>query len=110
MRWASPLCCGLASVLCASARAGDEWTRIEQVETVTVRIHWVSPQELRGAARRVGKKPQSAPLAFSVLRKSTRTDAYSCDIYMPSRLVRIYDKPTASLGHELAHCLGFVHK
>jgi hypothetical protein len=66
--------------------------------------------ELVAAARQVGKKPQTSALGFSVLRKNVETGAYSCDVYMPNRPVRVWDKPTTSLGHELAHCLGFVHE
>lgn len=95
--------------LLAPAQASELWTATTEVQAVTVRIHWVSTVELLAAARDVGKKPQTAPMGFSVLRKNVETGAYTCDVYMPNRPVRIWDKPTTSLGHELAHCLGFVH-
>lgn len=94
----------------AGANASERWTVTAEVETVTVRIHWVSPVELLAAARDLGQKPQAAALAFSVLRKNVETGGYTCDVYMPSRPIRTWDKPTTSLGHELAHCLGFVHQ
>jgi len=95
----------------APASASELWSVAAEVQTVTVRIHWVSAVELLDAARGVGRKPQdqNAALAFSVLRKNAETGAYTCDVYMPKRPARVWDKPTASLGHELAHCLGFTH-
>ena len=66
--------------------------------------------ELLAVARELGQKPQTGALAFSVLRENVQTGAYTCDIYIPKRPVRTWDKVTTSLGHELAHCLGFVHQ
>jgi hypothetical protein len=106
--------CGLCVVLCgaANAEATDAvtWKSVAAVETVAVRIHWVSSGELRAAAREVGKRPQTAPKAFSVLRKNAETGVYSCDIYVPKKPERLKDEATATLGHELAHCLGFSHE
>ena len=65
---------------------------------------------LLDAAREVGQKPQTTALAFSVLRKNVETGAYTCDVYLTKRPARVWDKPTTSLGHELAHCLGLVHE
>jgi hypothetical protein len=100
--------------LCGAANAGGidpvMWKSVAAVETVTVRIHWVSTGELRAAAREVGQRPQTAPKAFSILRMSPETGAYSCDIYMPKRPERLKDEATASLGHEISHCLGFAHE
>jgi hypothetical protein len=110
MRRVALLYCGWTLALCASADATELWSVVEQVPTVTIRIHWVSRVELLAVARDVGQKPQSEALAFSVLRKNVETGTYTCDVYMPSRPIRTWDKPTLSLGHELAHCLGFVHE
>ena len=110
MRRVTLFCYGWSLALFAPAKASELWAVVEDVQTVTVRIHWVSPVELLAAARGVGQKPQTTALAFSVLRKNVETGAYTCDVYMPNRPVRVWDKPTTSLGHELAHCLGFVHE
>jgi hypothetical protein len=105
---------GLWLALCGTANAGHTdpgtWKSVAAVETVTVRIHWVSTGELRAAARKVGQRPQTAPKAFSVLRKNPETGVYSCEIYMPKKPERLKDEATASLGHELSHCLGFAHE
>src|SRR5262245_28674909 len=93
-----------------AAHATDLWARAAEVGTVTVHIHWVSVDELRAAARSVGKRPQAEPLGFSVLRKHPETGAYTCDIYMPREPTRVDDRVTNHLGHELAHCLGFSHE
>ena len=110
MRRVALLCYGWFLALCAPATASELWTVIEEVQTVSVRVHWVSRVELLAIARDLGQKPQAEALAFSVLRKNVETGAYTCDLYMPSRPSRTWDKPTLSLGHELAHCLGFVHQ
>jgi hypothetical protein len=96
--------------LASSADAGDVWSSIAPVDAVTVRIHWVSVAELEAAAREVGKRSADRPLGFSVLRKNVATDGYVCDIYLPQRPERVDDRPTVSLGHEMAHCLGFSHE
>src|SRR5262245_16454517 len=105
---------GLSLALCGAANAGDTgvatWKSVAAVESVAVRIHWVSAGELRAEARKVGQRPQSAPKAFSVLRMNPETGAYSCDIYMPKKPERLKDEATASLGHEISHCLGFAHE
>ena len=93
-----------------AAHAADVWARAAEVGTVTVQIHWVSVEELRAAARSVGKGPQAEPMGFSVLRKNVETGAYTCDIYMPREPTRVDDRVTNLLGHELAHCLGFSHE
>jgi hypothetical protein len=100
---------GWSLALLAPANASELWSVVEDVQTVTVRIHWVSTVELRAAARDVGKSARTTPLGFSVLRKNGQTGAYTCDVYTTQRPVRTWDKATTSLGHELAHCLGFVH-
>ena len=110
MRLVALLSCGWSLALLASAEASEVWTATAEVETVAVRIHWVSVPELLDAAREVGQKPQTTALAFSVLRKNVETGAYTCDVYLTKRPARVWDKPTTSLGHELAHCLGFVHE
>ena len=110
MWWQSIACCALWLALCAAGDFGNLWTPLTPVETVNVRIHWVSIAELRTAARNAGETPRTKPLGFSVLRKHPETGAYSCDIYMPKRPARLKDTATGSLGHELAHCLGFVHE
>ena len=93
-----------------AAHAEDVWARAAEVGTVRVQIHWVSADELRAAARTVGKRPQAEPFGFSVLRKNLETGAYACDIYMPRQPTRVDDRVTNPLGHELAHCLGFSHE
>ncbi|HEX5048110.1 MAG TPA: hypothetical protein VFX89_13410 [Gammaproteobacteria bacterium] len=110
MRRAALLCYVWSLPLTAPAGASELWTVVEEVPTVTVRIHWVSRVELLAAARELGQRPQTTALAFSVLRKNVDTGSYTCDVYMPSRPIRTWDKPTTSLGHELAHCLGFTHE
>jgi len=109
MRLFTFLSSGLYLAVLAPADANELWTVTAEVQTVSVRIHWVSSVELLRAAREVGRSPETTALAFSVLRKNVETGAYTCDVYMPKRPTRVWDKPTASLGHELAHCLGFVH-
>jgi hypothetical protein len=96
--------------LARSADAGDAWKSIAPVEAVTVRIHWVSVAEIEAAAREIGKRSVYRPLGFSVLRKNLATDGYVCDIYLPQRPEHVDDRPTVSLGHEMAHCLGFSHQ
>ena len=110
MRRVILLCYGWCLTLLAPADASELWTSVEEVSAVTVRIYWVPRVELLAIARDLGQKPQTTALAFSVLRKNVETGAYTCDVYMPSPPVRTWDKPTLSLGHELAHCLGFVHE
>jgi hypothetical protein len=100
---------GLLLALTATANAADEWQSVAAVGEVTVRIHWVSPAELLAAASKVGRRPDGQPQGFSVLRKSTATGAFFCDIYLPRRPTRLNDEATASLGHEMAHCAGFAH-
>jgi hypothetical protein len=108
--WRLILVCYAGSLaLYAPANASESWTQEEEVQAVTVRMHWVSTAELLAAARDVGRRPQAEALAFSVLRKNIETGTYTCDIYMLKRPDRTWDRPTLSLGHELAHCLGFVH-
>ena len=101
--------CALLWMLSASANAGDEWESVADVSEVTVRVHWGSPTELNAAARSFGRRARGAPQAFSVLRKNTATGEFSCDIYLPRRPARLNDEPTASLGHEMAHCVGLAH-
>jgi hypothetical protein len=103
-------CGGLWLALSVAANAGDVWTTVADVESVTVRIHWVTVAELRAAAAKVGKRPPSEPLGFSVLRKEIHTGAYACDIYMLHRPQRVDDHATVSLGHEISHCLGLSHE
>jgi len=109
--WRSALVwCAVLLALFRSAHAGDVWKSIEPVETVTVRMHWVSVIELEAAARGVGQRSPDRPLGFSVLRQNVTTGGYVCDIYLPKRPTRVDDQGTGSLGHEMAHCLGFSHK
>jgi hypothetical protein len=95
--------------LSAGAKAADDWESVVAVSEVTVRVHWVSPTELSAAARSAGRRTVGPPMAFSVLRQNRVTGAFSCDIYLPRRPTRVNDEPTASLGHEMAHCVGFAH-
>src|SRR5262245_14933302 len=104
------VCCAVLLALCRCADAGDLWKSIASVDAVTVRIHWVSMIELEAAARAVGRPRSDRPLAFSVLRKNVATDSYVCDIYLPQRPAKVDDRGTVSLGHEMAHCLGFSHE
>jgi hypothetical protein len=109
MRLVALSCCSLLLAFSRSD-AGDVWSSVAPVETVTVRIHWVSVAELEEAAGNVGKHNAERPLGFSVLRKNVATDAYVCDIYLPQRPEHVDDRGTVSLGHEMAHCLGFSHE
>ena len=110
MGLAGLVCCAVSLALSRSADSSDVWKSIAPVDTVTVRIHWVSVPELEAAARSVGKTSAERPLGFSVLRKNVATDGYVCDIYLPQRPERVDDRGTVSLGHEMAHCLGFSHE
>jgi len=92
------------------AGAADIWKPVADVREVTVRVHWVSVGELRAAARRIGKRTDAKPLGFSVLRRNTSTGRFECDVYLVDRPTRLRDSATASLGHEVAHCLGFSHE
>lgn len=86
------------------------WKTVADVAEVTLRIHWVTPGELRAAARSVGKRSDTTPFAFSILRQDPRSGAFTCDVYLLDRPARVQDKATATLGHEIAHCLGFSHE
>jgi hypothetical protein len=110
MRRVALLHCALLLALTRVVDAGDVWKPIAPVDSVVVRIHWVSVIELEAAAREVGKRSTDRPLGFSVLRKNVATEGYVCDIYLPQRPERVDDRGTASLGHEMAHCLGFSHE
>jgi hypothetical protein len=101
--------CGLLLALTASAGGLDVWQSVAQPSEVTVRIHWVSSAELKAAARSMGKRSETRALGFSVLRRVTATGSYVCDMYLLQRPARVQDRATASLGHEMAHCLGFAH-
>jgi hypothetical protein len=103
-------CCASWLALSSGASASEPWKSATEVAEVTVRVRWVSEQELRRIARSVGKRAESAPFAFSVLRKNVLTGAFSCDVYLVERPGRVNDRATATLGHELAHCLGFSHE
>ena len=103
------MCCAFWLALCGAATAADFWTPVEDVDVVVVRVHWVSVGELRAAAKMVGKRPQTKPMGFSVLRKNTETGAYSCDIYFARVPTRLKDDATALIGHEFLHCLAFRH-
>ncbi|HEX6998074.1 MAG TPA: hypothetical protein VF322_08005 [Gammaproteobacteria bacterium] len=50
------------------------------------------------------------PMGFSVLRKDVSSGSFTCDVYLVDRPTRVEDKAAASLGHEVAHCLGFSHE
>jgi hypothetical protein len=100
----------LSAFVVGRASADEVWESVAAVAEVTVRVHWVSTAELTAAARRLGKRPDGKAMAFSVLRKDTKTGIFVCDIYSPYRPARLQDRATASLGHEAAHCLGFSHE
>jgi len=102
--------CGLLLALPLSAGATDAWKSVADVGEVTVRIHWVSSGELQAAARTMGKRADNTPFGFSVLRKHVDSGSFTCDVYVLHRPARIQDRATASLGHEIAHCLGFSHE
>ena len=110
MRWIALGWLGLLSALSGNAFGADVWKPVAAVTDVAVRLHWVTEAELRAAARSLGKWVTGEALAFSVLRLNPATGAYTCDIYMPNRPSRVQDRATASLGHEMAHCLGFSHE
>jgi hypothetical protein len=93
-----------------TAKEGDEWQVVADVDEVQVRIHWVSIDELLAAARELGKRPKREALAFSVLRREVESGRYICDVYMPERPRSVGDRATDSLGHELSHCLGYSHE
>lgn len=97
-------------MLASGASASEDWKSVAEVTEVTVRVHWVSEAELRKAAREVGRRAQASPFGFSVLRQNPRTGTFSCDVYLVQRPTRLEDRATATLGHELAHCLGFSHE
>jgi hypothetical protein len=102
--------CGLLLALPASAGSLDVWQSVADPSEVTVRIHWASSAEIKAAARKVGKRSETKALGFSVLRLVTATGSYVCDIYLLHRPERVLDRATATLGHEMAHCLGFSHE
>lgn len=102
--------CGLLLALATSAGATEVWKSVEDVGEVTIRIHWVSIADLRAAARRVGKRTDKRPMGFSVLRRNVDAGSFTCDVYLVDRPIRLRDRATASLGHEVAHCLGFSHE
>jgi hypothetical protein len=96
--------------LSVGADAADVWASAAVVGEVNVRVHWVSGAELIAVARSLGKRADGKALGFSVLRKNGSTGAYLCDIYLPHHPKRVQDRATASLGHEMAHCLGLSHE
>jgi len=101
-------CCGLCLALGASAYAGEFWTRVAEVESVALRVHFGSLAELNAAARMLGKTSSTEPMGFAVLRQDVATGAFTCDIYIAQSPDRI-DRIQSLLGHELLHCLGFSH-
>lgn len=105
--WMAGSCCLHAS---AGGEDGEPWRVAADVDTVTVRINWVSVNALKRAAREIGRNPPSRPEGFAVLRLDTRSGGFTCDIYMIERPRRVGDSITDSLGHEVAHCLGFSHE
>lgn len=102
-------CCIVGWTLCGGVAGGEVWKQAAAVEQVMVRVHWVSVAELEAVARALGKRPAGEPLGFSVLRQNVATKTYVCDVFLPLRPVRVDDRATRSLGHEMAHCFGFAH-
>jgi len=100
----------LLASLPVGAGATETWRPIADVVEVTVRVHWVSVGELKAAARALGKRADSRPMGFSVLRRNASTGRFECDVYLVDRPARLQDRATASLGHGIAHCLGFSHE
>jgi len=97
---------GISSPVAASSEA---WEAAVVVPEVRIAIHWVSHSELSKVAFEVGKRARTRPHGFSVLRHNPGTREYRCDIYLLKRPARVDDQATVTLGHELAHCLGFSH-
>jgi hypothetical protein len=100
---------GHAPVIVAEGSAGEAWKAVADVPSVVVHMHWVSTAELVAAARAYGKRPSARPMGFSVLQKD-RSGQYVCDVYLIDRPHRVGDRATGSLGHEIAHCIGYSHE
>lgn|GEM_PF-2514852 len=99
----------LLLTLDASA-AVERWYSLTTVSEVTVRVHWVSVAELRAAARLYGKRPKSTPAGLAVLKWNPATGKLVCHLFLTAEPTRVDDRATMTLGHEMAHCLGFSHQ
>jgi|SRR5690606_994232 len=98
-------------LLAHNAAAGPErWHSLTAVPKVTVYVHWVSTAELRGAAHRYGRQPKSKPTGFAVLKWNPAAGELVCELYLTTPPTRLGDRATMTLGHEMAHCLGFSHR
>lgn len=88
----------------------ERWHLLTEVSEVEVRVHWVSMTELRAVARTYGKQSKSKAAGFAVLKWNPETDEVVCELFLTARPTRVDDRATMTIGHEMAHCLGFSHQ
>ena len=91
--------------LAACANDGYHWRKVADVDRVTVIVHEVSSEKLRGlqgsidfhtAAYREGR-------GFAILYRNKSTGRYSCDVFV------LNEDDSKTLEHELRHCHGWSH-
>ena len=98
------------SAATASGSTGAPWNVVADVGQVVIQVHWVTIGELKIAARSYGKRPTAKPMGFSVLTQDVASGEFACHVYLLDQPLRVGDRATATLGHEIAHCLGFSHE
>jgi hypothetical protein len=100
----------------AAAESPDRWRphpSVGLLEGVTLRIHWLaSKDELREAAENSGQAINENYLkGFSILKRNTKTGAYTCDLYVLRMTGTHVDADrTMTFGHEVLHCFGLSHE